>query len=878
MAAELTFAFPTILRNLSSDPTDPSSAATQADATGGGVVNGGSLDLVPVTSMMASTDVPTVNDYKLSSGYATAGDGGFAAWVYRGNTLADTLPDYDDTADYTSKTCVELGYPAFTDANGNLWELAPSEHGANLTSLGVVVGDLTNDQAETVRIAIEACHAAGFRKVYFPAECKGQSLLMRARCFIKDIKNMVLDFSNVNPLLGSEGGLRVWGDLLSTPDTGYPKLYQDSADGDDIIYVIYDTVDFFAVGDRIQIRGETDANGTAVPNANGDYYEERSITAVSYDAVTTVYTLTLDVPLEFAYEEIYESSASPTTDYTFITKLIGVATGDMIAGSKQFVDANGIFSIGDLVLIGDSYLVGDVIPLAAYASGRKSEIECRRWVTEVADIDGTTVTLADPVPQGIEAAYNAGCYLVAAVENVHVVGGVWTHEATPASLNYHPIHIKYGRNCSISNAEVYGHVGNAFRHEYCHRNLDYRNNAHDPASVGGGEGYGVSVYGCRHHLTNFFTGRGLRHTVLYFKGSTQCKAVDCLATDGYGSNYDVHGAHENDIEFVRCVAVRGINNSPDIGDVAAFRFGNSKHWGYMGGTMKLTDCEALGAFSYGLSIQPRTAKVVVSGLKVRGAYQDIRVEKVSSSTNWADTASFNAYGDIFVSGELHINDFQSEGNLDGNSGQASGLEVDEYTVDGTIYSLLTKLVLDGYHMTSETMSNEVARFRHIPDVQINNLQFDGETSDHALQIVDCAKVRGSNIQLGRVKTLARIEDCPDLYIENIGGETNNADVINASGTNISSTTGAHVVLGKVTHNDGSKYPLVNGTFDVLLSQPGRVLDFQPDAFYPQGATMWLTQTEADAYNTANSASVTAGIKRAVDDFAGTGAFAEADWE
>lgn len=767
-----------------------------------------------------------------TGGYSGASDGGCGRWVYRGNS---GVP---------SQSPVQLGALAFTDRIGQRWEYLPDENGVNLAALGVV-GDLDNS-----RPLVDFCRAASeiSNRVYFPDTKKNRSITLDRRV-VFDFDNLEIDFKNTSVVYGSLGGIRIQGGLSVSSIRA--NLSQEVAAGSSSIFISNASLDgeLISIGDRIRISGQKDFDGYPLVNNDGDLYEFRTVTDVITGASET--ELQVSEPINFNYSIFYANSAYEIelsqTDFTEIAVVQGGLIGDFSAGVKTFTVSAGVellFSVGDMVLVGDDFKSSDIVSSANIAANGGVATPARQLITKITSINGQDITVDDELPWGIFSASNAGIYRIDPRKNTRIKNLSYSYGSQSPSKHYHSVHIAFSDDCHTENITGSGHVGSGIYIERSYKCTDNASKILNPASRSEGEGSGVTLFGGNCCSSSNSVAGGQRSSFAIKSSAIEASFDDCESQDCWGVDFSSEGSGEI-CELNDCKASYGSNFADGVTEKIAFAVGGDNiNSGCKLAT--LNGCSVVGGYNSGLDVFAPSNNVVIKSFSALGCAQDIRARAISP-LNFVDDVAYQSSKLLFQIKSLSLLNTESK------NCQLLSFGVDETDTD---FKLIKSLSVRGYITNHDADHNNfLIQFKNTENLIASELNFKTKTSSHAIQIDDIEYARINGLSAEQCSTYAQIMNCIDVSIRRASGELLSNVVAESGGNNIR----AHIELFDPKFGSGDT-PVVNGA-GIRMTWQGSILDYQESAFYPKGSVSYTPS----------------GIQRAINNFTSS-VYDPLEWE
>lgn len=782
--------------------------------------------LTPVVSIARAGSIIT------TGGYSELGDGGFGRWIYRGNSGAP------------SQSPAQLRVMAFTDRIGQRWEYLPDENGVNLAALGIV-GDLDNS-----RPLVDFCRAASeiSNRVYFPDTEKNRSITIDRRV-VFDFDNLEIDFKNTSVVYGSLGGIRIQGGLSVSSIRA--NLSQDVAAGSSSIFISNASLDgeLISIGDRIRISGQKDFDGYPLVNNDGDLYEFRTVTNVITGTSET--ELQVSEPINFNYSIFYANSAYEIelsqTDFTEIAVAQGGLIGDSSAGVKTFTVSAGVellFSVGDMVLVGDDFKSSDIVPNANIAANGGAATPARQLITKITSINGQDITVDDELPWGIFSALNAGIYRINPRKNTRIKNLSYSYSSQSPSKHYHSVHIAFSDDCHTENITGAGHVGSGIYVERSYKCTDSASEILNPASRSEGEGGGVTLFGGNRCSSSKSLAGGQRSSFAIKSSAIEASFNDCESQDCWGVDFNSEGSGEI-CEFNNCKAIYGSNFADGVTEKIAFAIG-SDNINSGCELAALNSCSAVGSYNSGLDVFAPSDHVAIKDFSASGCVQDIRARAISP-LNFVDDPAYQSSKLLFQIKSLSLFNTESE------NCQSISFGVDETDTD---FKLIKSLSVRGYVTDHDAEhDNFLIQFKNTENLIASDLSFKTKTSSHAIQCDDVEFARIIGLSAEQCSTYAQIMNCIDVSIRGASGDLLSNVVAESGGGNVR----AHIELFDPKFGSGDT-PAVNGA-GIRMTWLGSILDYQEAAFYPKGAVSYTPN----------------GIQRAINNFTSS-VYDPLEWE
>lgn len=363
---------------------------------------------------------------------------------------------------------------------------------------------------------------------------------------------------------GPLGGFRIQGELDETPKINVPFLSAQGNLGDTSITVNNAAV--FSVGDYIVIRGARDANGNSLQRMNN------TITAISGKV------LTLAKPLDDTFLT-FNAGTWPNHNSNVTRVLAAHITSGATRGARTInVDDTSLFNVGDTVQIIDD--TNTSLPNGTLEPTNFKHKE----VAEVKQIvSATSLRLSHALFHTYDTTQGARVARMLPIKHstVRDLAATWSAMST---TNY-GIEAKYTVGCTITNCHLIGDPagGKSWLNQGLRLTDSYGSSISncyvaDPAVTGGGQGYGITLYGATGCTVQNCRIGSARHSVLFFAGASGNIVSNCVSIDACVSDYDFHGGEALDNLVSDCIAVGGDSVADDGStNKAACRVGNSSH-------------------------------------------------------------------------------------------------------------------------------------------------------------------------------------------------------------------------------------------------------------------------------------------------------------
>lgn len=416
------------------------------------------------------------------------------------------------------------------------------------------------DCALPVMDAARFASVFGFKRVSIFQSDKKQSYINSA-IHIR-YSNIVLEVGRV--VYGPYARLIITG---SESESGVIKgLAQDAVDGSTVIRLSGKTTrDLYSVGSSIVIRGRREpVTGNPV---NG--HKQRLI-VVGYDGddglvisspidtgTTEGFLATFDNP------EYEANFGSVNQSRVYLLDAIRLTQNAKASDISLQLDINNT-SVLNSLSIGDLVRVADAIEIKDYSNYyRSSGALVHDQISRISDIDREIGKVWLELPLNTPFMIDSFATIVKLnpIVNTHIIDAecIWSDRALTFS---NAMEIIYGYRCSISDSALIGSNGyswhrHGMRMSSCYQSVIQGFGINGAQYTGGGEGYGVSLYGATNCLVRKGRVTGTRHSVLLNRSSSSNLIEDVISHDCIISDFDLHGGNSNNNEFRYCEAYYG---------------------------------------------------------------------------------------------------------------------------------------------------------------------------------------------------------------------------------------------------------------------------------------------------------------------------------
>jgi hypothetical protein len=489
-----------------------------------------------------------------------------------------------------------------------------------------LAGDGVTDDSFVLNNKLRELYNAGRSAVIWLDPQDGKFFYFNASVDLRTNQWLIFSSRNTgaNVVFGAKGRFRIYGSLAEDPPSNLPKLRATCPAGTTTIFLALtpeSAASAFSVGQRIIIRGQSDANGVSLQK------EENTVTAV--DTINN--NLTVLLPLEDTYEPVYPpgdyEAKTGQPDRSFVTRLVSFnlsADAAQGATSINLTSATGI-AVGDYVYITDNSVAADV----AGSSFNYTKQE----VAQIVSIASLTVTLSHSLYHSYTTAKNARMIKLECIQNARITGARVSWNAPSYSTNQHAFTMAYAANCLIDDCHVsdvagFGSTGNGFRLDIGYNNRVTQCSVERPYLINAANGYGFAFYGATNCAVSQAYTYGCRHAYLLFKGAAGNQLTDITAVNTTVSDIDMHGANEIYNHVQGFILIGGPTISGGSSSKAGIRIGNPTHLAggsyntFANGKMSLPDT---GNTTYGIDIIPRSIGNVFRDIEIRGYSVGLRI-------------------------------------------------------------------------------------------------------------------------------------------------------------------------------------------------------------------------------------------------------------
>lgn len=415
------------------------------------------------------------------------------------------------------------------------------------------------------------------------------------------------------------------------------------------------------------------------------------------------------------------------------------------------------FDVGDWIAVEDEKTAGDV---AGTSTNRIHYEQAQIVAINAGGAD--TLTLSRRLLHAFDVGYAARVVKLDPAINASIGGAsIEFVETPPADVVTHTFEITHAvdstiDDCSVPNTDVFGSRGNAFRIRSSIACGINRPVVRNPAFLGAGEGYGVTLYYATDCWVDDPYVAGGRHSVL-FQGATCCVVSGLQAIDTRLSAVDFHGCEEIG-NVVEAEVLEGGSRTASSTRVAC-RFGNGTH--YAGAHDNVVHARRVSGFSgvNGICVDfvPPSTGNVFKGDRVDDVYHLVWLGDVAGYPSLV--AARNSIEDTVVENAgWHAIDADG-----GRSTSTARAHVD--------FRLRRVELRRGVRMI---------RLRRMAGVEIEDVTIEasGQSSTHAWGI-DAEDVTGLRVYGGRIRRTRkgiRIKNCPAArvhrtLIEDLVGST-----------------------------------------------------------------------------------------------------------
>lgn len=427
-------------------------------------------------------------------------------------------------------------------------------------------GDANNDQTRILQQLID--NLSGETGGTLNVDASESGVYINAALNVKS--NVRVNFK-CPVFLGQYGQLRIYGGFDETPSDNLPQIRSDLTSGEYTIYCGEDDkskAENYSEGDRIIIRGMSDANGEAVE------YQEATVAYVD----TENNNITIEEPLEYSFKASYPSGdyeenfgAVDRSYITFLTFSSFASDGERGDTTIIVNDSSG-FSNGDYIFLGDNKVPGDVAGDSANTF--------RHEVNKIINISGNAISLENAMSHNYETAKDAYIIKINPVQNAGIKGARVNYKAEPAAFTINAFTIAYAKDCYIKDCQVenngnYTSKGHGFRIDRS-INCSVENcSVLAPENVDASEGYGFTIYRANHNSISNCRAYGCRHSFLLFRGSCNNRFSNVFSINARISDIDFHGGDESFNTIDGFTIVGG--NQKYGSNLSAIKFGNEYH-------------------------------------------------------------------------------------------------------------------------------------------------------------------------------------------------------------------------------------------------------------------------------------------------------------
>jgi hypothetical protein len=438
-----------------------------------------------------------------------------------------------------------------------------------------LAGDGVTDDSFLLNRKMRELWDDGLSAVFWLDPQEGKSFYFNASVDVRSNQWVIFSSRSEknNITFGPNGRMRIFGGLDEDPDENLPKLGATSTEGSTTLFMGPEpesNASLFQVGQRIIIRGKTDANGVALQK------EDNVVTAIN----TSLNTLTVLNPLEFTYLPVYPpgdfEAKQGIPDRSFVTRLISYdLTANTTVGSPiiSLVSTTGL-AVGDWMYLFDEGVAKDV--------GGTSGNFIRQEVGRIIAINGLNVTLNHGVYHQYLTSKTARVTRLDAVGNARITNARVSWNTPSSERDNHAFFVGYAYdsmidNCHVSDEAGFGNIGSCFRLDIGYNNKIQNCSGRNPYLIGPGLGYGVSMYGSTSCISDNCHMDGMRHGFILFKGTAGCLVTNTTIVNSTISDIDLHGANEIYNTFRGFKIVAGPTISADANDKSAIKLGNEFH-------------------------------------------------------------------------------------------------------------------------------------------------------------------------------------------------------------------------------------------------------------------------------------------------------------
>jgi hypothetical protein len=591
---------------------------------------------------------------------------------------------------------------------------------------GVPCDSVTNASVQA-QAAIDTISANGGGILYMVGDNPASRFYLNGSVWARDRVIVVW----VNEILfGNYGRLGVGGS--ADDGVAFYFLTADALTGTNLLPVRAQDFPALLVGDVLEVRGQNDATGIAL--------ERQRVTVTARNAGTN--TLTVTPPLQFDFLAAYPLS-QVANDKTTIKKLVQSPLVTLAEGSLDIVVANAaLFGINDVVCIEDSKLCSDVVP-----GSSANQIHMETNIVRNIDAANNIVTLMLPLAHTYEAPFGAKMIRTNPARHAgHINPRI--HYAVQSDTNsQHAMLFLYAAFCNVSGLRVMGDpnvnpalsLGN--RGHGCRMsdgsigNVVFDTVIHRPAFWAAGQGYGVTCYnGARANTYKKVQANGCRHSVLFFKGTTDNYVEDVTSIDCRISDVDFHGANEtrNIVHGVKVVG--GSSTAPDSATKASAKFGNPTHQvGPRGNVVRNLDIT--NGQDYAVQFLPSFGNTVenITGTSAKGCQwkYDTGTTTLLMRDNWVHNAQFNG-------GTKHVECDGGPNKVIANCGIRDGI-VRDAPMTGTSFDLANAASFTLNDCATMRAGVDVSSY-HVQAIGINDLRinrFRGDGAKRFLMLQNC---------------------------------------------------------------------------------------------------------------------------------------------
>jgi hypothetical protein len=493
-----------------------------------------------------------------------------------------------------------------------------------------------SDEAVAFTAVINAASPGDIIRPYSPT---GANLVIGSRVQA-EVDDITVDLSLIGIDFKKYGEIAAQGDFEELPASNLFRIRSNVTPGTSIIPV--DTtpqgsdMSLLAIGARVIIRGENDANQQAI--------QRHEATIIARDTTLGAETITISPPTpsdEGTFLVTYPDSESPVAvDRTLISVKVGQFVDSDIEVGQDYapVPDPSQYPVGSLVQLTDNLLSSSI--------GGTSTNSIREEMLEVRDFDGDNVFFTCGVERDYAVSRGASLFKIDSVKGVKIIGArenraTEAPDASPASRKHYYM-LAYTQDCSVTGVFVNEQTSPSYKRGQavrCYRSMRHRVSycnrigPEDAVNLAvSGDIYGFADYNssdgrwehtytsrCRHgHLAQLAT----RPTFSHFH-----------SVNDMVNGCDTHGLNSVGVTFEHGRIEVGRELAADVTTKSAIVLGNSTHRAGDKRT-RIINVDVVGspdiADTRGITIRAGVVGVYTESFNVKGVERGAEIQRNSN--------------------------------------------------------------------------------------------------------------------------------------------------------------------------------------------------------------------------------------------------------